>query len=199
ARALCFPEGTGVDLASGRVRVEATKTRAFSRFASAEAELELIYLGPTAELAPLGSGELRRQIGLKLRAQDSCNVLYVMWQIEPRAHLVASVKQNPGQHIHSQCLTNGYRNISPDRATTSLPVLRPGTSHTLRAELDGPSLRVQIDGAEGWTFNVGKEIGAIHGSAGLRTDNAAIVFQLSAPLGAVGLGASHGCPATPDE
>jgi hypothetical protein len=126
-------------------------------------------------------------------------VLYVMWRIEPQAQLVVSVKQNPGQHIHSQCLTNGYRNISPDRTTTPVPMPRPGISHTLRAELDGPSLRVQIDGVEGWRFNVGKEIGAIHGSAGLRTDNAVIAFQLSAPLGAVGPGAGHGCPAPADE
>ena len=29
--------------------------------------------------------DARRQVGLKLRARDGCNVVYVMWRIEPKA------------------------------------------------------------------------------------------------------------------
>ena len=47
------------------------------------AALDLVYLGPTSETATLASGAERSQLGLKLRAQDSCNVIYVMWRIEP--------------------------------------------------------------------------------------------------------------------
>src|ERR1700722_11927375 len=47
------------------------------------AELSFIYLGYAPKLVPLTSGEIRRQLGLKLRAQDTCNVVYVMWHIEP--------------------------------------------------------------------------------------------------------------------
>ena len=34
----------------------------------------------------------------KLRAEDACNLVYVMWRIEPQSRLVVSVKRNPGQH-----------------------------------------------------------------------------------------------------
>ena len=41
-------------------------------------------------------GELRRQFGLKLRAQDACNLVYVMWRIEPASKLVVSIKCRTG-------------------------------------------------------------------------------------------------------
>src|SRR5690606_21988292 len=77
------------------------------------AELDFVYHGPTASDAPLASGELRRQIGLELRAQDSCNVLYVMWHISPEPGLVVSVKSNPGQTRHAECGARGYSFLQP--------------------------------------------------------------------------------------
>ena len=45
------------------------------------AAIAFTYVGPTPVDVPLASGELRRQIGLKLRARDTCNVVYVMWHV----------------------------------------------------------------------------------------------------------------------
>ena len=72
------------------------------------AEIAFVYRGPTRRDAPLASGELRRQIGLKLRAKDTCNVVYVMWHIEPSRGIEVSVKSNPGQATHEACADRGY-------------------------------------------------------------------------------------------
>jgi hypothetical protein len=52
-------------------------------------EARLTYLGHTRDVARLGSGAMREQFGLKLRAHDACNLVYAMWRIgglpEPRA------------------------------------------------------------------------------------------------------------------
>src|SRR6266446_5739944 len=61
--------------------VSSPKMRAVALGSSGQgALLQFTYFGPTKQAAPLASGELRRQIGLKLHAQDGCNVLYVMWR-----------------------------------------------------------------------------------------------------------------------
>ncbi len=66
------------------LRVVEPELRAVARSGSGEAaELAFRYLGPTAREIALGNGEKRRQIGLKLRAQDTCNLVYVMWRLEP--------------------------------------------------------------------------------------------------------------------
>ncbi|HSP77813.1 MAG TPA: hypothetical protein VLQ93_04755, partial [Myxococcaceae bacterium] len=93
----------------GRLRITKPKVRAVVPAARARvAELRFTYLGATREVAPLRSGELRRQVGLKLRAQDGCNVVYVMWRIAPKAGVVVSVKHNPGKHRHAECGNGGY-------------------------------------------------------------------------------------------
>src|SRR5438132_550825 len=43
--------------------------------ASRKAEVAFTYRGPSRNDVPLANGEVRRQIGLKLRAQDTCNVV----------------------------------------------------------------------------------------------------------------------------
>jgi hypothetical protein len=91
--------------------------------------------------ARLGSGELRRQFGLKLRAQDACNLVYAMWRIVPQSKLVVSVKSNPGQHSSAECGNRGYRNIKP-RRSIPVPILRSGDAHDLRAEMNGEEMKV---------------------------------------------------------
>ncbi|HEX9102476.1 MAG TPA: hypothetical protein VF997_09740, partial [Polyangia bacterium] len=99
-------------LADGRARVREPKLRAVVDAADGdEAELGFSILGPSDGAAPLASGELRRQVGLKLRAADGCNLLYVMWRVEPKAELVVSLKRNPGQRTHRECGARGYRNL----------------------------------------------------------------------------------------
>jgi len=69
-------------LSDGRARVREPKMRAVVDASDGDAaELRFTYLGASDGDARLASGELRRQVGLKLRAADGCNLLYVMWRI----------------------------------------------------------------------------------------------------------------------
>jgi hypothetical protein len=133
-------------------------------------ELEFSYLGPTASAAPLASGEGRRQLGVELRAQDSCNVVYVMWRIEPVEQLVVSLKQNPGQRQHSECGDRGYVTLQPE-LTEPLPPLHPGERHVLFAEFSGAELEVQVDGRRRWRGHLPPAAASLDGPVGIRSDN----------------------------
>lgn len=175
---LCVTEGTVDALAGNRLAVGVPKMRAYLLAATQPSvEAQFTYLGSTRNEARLGSGELRRQFGLKLRAQDACNLVYAMWRIEPESKLVVSVKTNPGQHSSAACGNRGYRNIKPARSTP-VPVLRPGQSHTLHAEMNGEHLRVFADGAVVWEGSVGADALAFDGPVGMRSDNAKLELEL---------------------
>ena len=142
-----------------------------------EIEARFVYLGPTAETAPLRSGAIRRQFGLKLRAADGCNLIYAMWRFAPEPALVVSVKSNPGLHTSRACGAAGYRNLTPRRQR---PVEAPeiGVPHRLAAALDGEALRVRIDGVEVWEGEVGREAFAVDGPVGIRSDNVRLELEL---------------------
>src|SRR5579862_4837580 len=154
---LCVTEGAISELSGARLSVSVPKMRAYLNAPTPPViEARFQYLGPTGGEARLGSGELRRQFGLKLRAQDACNLVYAMWRIEPESKLVVSVKLNPGQHSSAECGNRGYRNIKPARAAP-VPLVRPGDAHALRADLEGTALRVSVDGHSVWQGDVGPE------------------------------------------
>jgi hypothetical protein len=76
--------------------VAVPKVRAYlNAFTSQLIDAHFAFLGSTGNEARRGSGELRRQFGLKLRALDACNLVYAMWRIEPESKLVVSVKAIP--------------------------------------------------------------------------------------------------------
>ena len=141
------------------------------------AEARFTYLGSTPNEAPLASGEMRRQFGLKLRAQDACNLVYAMWRIEPESKLVVSVKSNPGQHSSAQCGNRGYQNIKP-RHSSPVPVLNSGDTHTLRAEMNGAEMKVFADNSLVWEGSVGTDALGFDGPVGVRSDNARLQFSL---------------------
>lgn len=143
-------------------------------------EAEFVYLGPTRDTARLTSGELRRQIGLKLRAQNTCNVVYVMWHIEPAPRLAVSVKANPGQRRHAECSDRGYSFLEPERSRP-VGVVREGERHVLRAAIEGSTLRVFIDGVESWAGPLPSAAFEFDGPVGLRADNARFEVELRAP------------------
>ena len=155
------------------------------RESRAVVELDFSYLGATDSDAPLGSGELRRQIGLELRAQDSCNVLYVMWRIAPAPQLMVSLKSNPGQHRHSECRDRGYTNLTPERSAP-LPSLRQGERHVLSAALlpaagaSALELEVRVDGVSLWRGVLPPAALALSGPVGLRSDNGQFDVRLRA-------------------
>jgi hypothetical protein len=177
---LCVTEGTIEGLTGDRLGVSVPKMRAYLNASTPqEVEVHFTYLGSTGNEARLGSGELRRQFGLKLRAQDACNLVYAMWRIEPESKLVVSVKSNPGQIRSSQCGNRGYRNIKPS-LSKPVPVLRPGEAHTLRGEMNGAEMRVFADGSLVWEGSVGSDALAFDGPVGIRSDNARLELELRA-------------------
>src|SRR6266496_2083634 len=129
--------GDIAEIAPGRLLVDGPKMRATLAFMTdAEAALRFTYLGPTRSTAPLASGEIRRQLGLKLRAANTCNVVFVMWRLEPKNEVVVSVKSNPGSTLHAQCGNRGYTNMKA-RWKAPAPPVRPGVPHVLSARLSG--------------------------------------------------------------
>jgi|SRR5271165_568767 len=185
---LCVTEGA-IEKGSGdRLRVDAPKMRAYATVATAQSvEMRFIYSGPTSKEARLGSGEMRRQFGLKLHALDACNLVYAIWRIEPESRLAVSVKRNPGAHSSAECGNRGYQNIRPRKAS-AVPRLTPGQSHTLRAEMKRDELRVFVDNHEVWQGSVGADAATLAGPVGMRSDNAQLEFDLKArkPEGTAG-------------
>ncbi len=177
---LCVTEGAIEQASGNRLSVNVPKMRAFVTVATTQdVEAHFTYLGQTPGEKPLGSGEMRRQFGLKLRAQDPCNLVYAMWRIEPESKLVVSVKSNPGQHTSAECGNRGYRNIKPIHSSP-VPLLRPGAAHVLRAEMNGEEMRVYADNNLVWEGSVGSEGGSLNGPVGIRSDNARLEIELRA-------------------
>jgi hypothetical protein len=192
---LCVSEGHVTPSAADMLSVDDTKMRAIIPASASAIEARFRYLGPTAQTSPLGSGEVRRQFGLKLRAQDPCNLVYAMWRFEPKPEIVVQVKSNPGEHESSACGNNGYITVRPDQVS---PVAAPavGAPHRLAASVRGASLQVQVDGATAWQGDLGGEPVAATGEVGIRSDNVRLALSLSAPLPDVGVGA---CPTGPQD
>ncbi len=176
----CITEGHITTTEGPWMNVDSTKMRAVLGFAGKpEAELRFRYLGETEDRSRLLSGGERTQIGLKLKAQDDCNVLYVMWRINPVSSLVVQVKSNPGQHRHAECGNSGYTNIR-GKFNGQVPKIVEGSEHSLHAVLNGSTLSVDVDGAPTWEENVGDDVSHFDGPVGLRSDNARFDFQFIA-------------------
>lgn len=183
---LCVTNGVVSPRPDGRLAIATASSRAVVRGSDGQtAEIRFRYLGPTADSKPLASGELRRQIGIKLHAQDTCNLLYVMWHIEPDAKIGVSIKHNPTQHTHAECHANGYTTIRPS-TSAAMPRILPGEAHTLRAELRGTELIVLADGRRAWVGAVGGGLAGIDGPVGFRTDNARFEFEYFANIAGPG-------------
>jgi hypothetical protein len=170
--------GVVTALPDGGLGIETPSSRAVARDAPVSAaeqttEIRFRYLGPSQSDRPLASGELRRQIGLKLRAADSCNLIYVMWHIAPDTRIAVTVKRNAG-HRHAECGARGYAPIMPRTQTTPRPIA-PGEVRTLRAELRGRALTVTVDGDVVWQGTLAGEPPA--GPPGFRTDNGRFLLE----------------------
>jgi len=175
---ICVTKGAVADAA-----IREPTVRAFARGSQGDAAAMTFTFGGDADRGrALANGELRRQMGLKLRAQDSCNVVYVMWRLDPKPKLEVSVKANPGKRTHEECGADGYTKIKPAHSH-ALPSLEVGSTHTMRAEIRGDELRAWVDGALVWAGTLPPEARAISGPAGMRSDNVKLDgLALSAPL-----------------
>ena len=177
----------GFHVASGAMRAVAAGST------GGAAELSFVYRGAAPDVVLLASGELRRQIGLKLRAQDTCNVVYVMWEIAPRPHVVVSMKRNPGRSSHSECGPTGYLALKPRAHAPAPPILKTGERHTLRAEIGAGSLRVEADGDVVWEGELPPAVLDFDGPAGIRSDNGVFDFELRVARAVRAMAPSVGC------
>lgn len=167
--ALCVTRGA----VGPNVEISDPTVRAFAPSTSGDAvALGFRYLGPTARVRELASGAARHQVGLKLRAQDSCNVIYVMWRSDT-AGLVVSVKSNPGLRTHKQCGASGYVRVKPSRSSP-IASLAPGGAHAMRAEIVDDDLTAWVDDRVVWQGRLPAFARSLAGPVGLRTDNVAL-------------------------
>ncbi|WXH33306.1 hypothetical protein WA016_07308 [Myxococcus stipitatus] len=149
---------------------------------TAQAVLRFKLSGPSTEQRAFESGELRQQVGLKLRAMDGCNVLYVMWRIAPKPGVVVNYKRNPDMHHSNDCGNAGYTTVRPSQQSqASAPAPGLETEHTLRADLDAGVLRVWADDALVWAGKLPPQALELEGPVGLRSDNVRVALQLAVP------------------
>lgn len=175
--ALCVTHGS-LGTENGHLRIEDPTVRAVAPAARGDAAaLKFTYGGPSEESVLLASGQLRRQLGLKLRAEDGCNLIYVMWRIEPEPGLEVSIKRNPGKHAHAECGAKGYTKVKAKR-NRKVPALVAGDTHTLHAEIRGDELLAWVDNKLMWSGPLGDGAADMTGPPGLRTDNVAADLDL---------------------
>ncbi len=154
-------------------RITESTVRAIARSSRGDAALLAFrYLGPSAVTRELASGDARHQLGLKLHAQDGCNVVYVMWRSD-KTKLDVSVKLNPGKHTHLECGAEGYTKVTGK--TNPVPPL--AGAHTLRAELTGDELTAWVDDRVAWRGELPSSARTLAGPSGFRTDNVEILLQ----------------------
>ena len=147
------------------------------------ARLDFVYQGRSRGDRPLASGQVRRQIGLKLRAADGCNLVYVMWRLERRPQLEVSIKINPGARTHAECGARGYTKLKP--ATYSgTPDPEIGSRYSISAQITGGELIAWIDDQIVWRGTLPYEARNMTGPSGVRSDNLGYaIVALGAPAG----------------
>ena len=161
-----------------RLRVSTKEMRATLRFTTEQnATVKFTYLGPPKEVARLGSG-VRRQFGIKLRAHDDCNVVYVMWHFAPDQKIAVSIKRNPGKRTNAECLDRGYIDKIKPRISDLPPPVEANQPHTLTASMSGSDLSVTADNKLVWWGDLGPVALTFSGPVGLRSDNAQVLFDL---------------------
>lgn len=166
-------------------RVDDPEVRAVSTTSGGDAAALTfeLHAWPTQTKA-LRSGDVRHQIGLKLRAADGCNLVYVMWRLDPpKPSIVVQVKNNPGDNTNGECGISGYTRVRPSHRG-KIPYAAPGEQHSLQAEIHGDELTAWVDGIVAWTGTLPDEARTLRGPAGLRSDNLAYdVVSFAAPPG----------------
>jgi hypothetical protein len=179
---LCVTSGK-LGASGSELSVESPEFRAVVAGASdADTELRFTYLGPTSEVARLGSGRVRTQIGVKMRAQDPCNLVYAMWRIDPGPELVVQIKRNAEQSTSAECKNHGYRTIRPTRSAP-MPEVAPGSTPLLPTAIDESELRVWAYDRLVWVGGLGDDVLDLEGPAGLRSDNARFAFAFDVRSG----------------
>ncbi|MBA2543913.1 MAG: hypothetical protein H0V17_29995 [Deltaproteobacteria bacterium] len=186
---LCVTKGAAT--VGSEVSDPATRAVALGSSGDAAA-MTFVYRGAITEGAKkLASGQERRQLGLKLRAANGCNLVYVMWRSDDgKAPMIdVSIKHNPGSRTHADCGAGGYTKVKATRDTklSLVPVFAAGDTHTLRAAISGDELRAWMDDKLVWQGTLPDEARGLIGPAGMRSDNLAFdLVAFAAPVGDTG-------------
>jgi len=169
--------------------VDKPAMRAVARTTDGEAaELTFTFRGDTKEQKQLASGQVRKQLGLKLRAENGCNLIYVMWRLDPKPRIEVQVKRNPGAKDHKACGAGGYTKVKAAESKP-LPDFTAGTTYALRAEIRGDELAAYVDDKRVWRGTLPASARELRGPAGIRSDNLAfdlVSFSAPAASGSIG-------------
>ena len=169
---------------SGYLTVVGPKERAVRTSGEhSNAVLQFRYRGPSETISLLDSGSFVRQIGLKMRAMNTCNLLYVMWRIKPTEEIYIAIKRNPGKSKYKECLSRGYLQLGRVPLKPLGITAATQKAHRLGAsvtETDGRyTCAVTIDGRRVWSDKIdAKHISDIKGPVGIRSDNGSFIFKL---------------------
>lgn len=169
---------------SGFLTVVGPKERAQRKTGThQDATLQFRYRGPSKRTSKLASGGFVRQIGLKMRTQNTCNLLYVMWRIEPAEEIVVTLKSNPGKSTHRGCGANGYVDVARISLTDLGITAKTHAPHRLRARVDEShgvfTCTIDVDNRTIWSEPLdAKIISPINGPIGFRSDNGSFIFKL---------------------
>ncbi|MFY9804834.1 MAG: hypothetical protein WA211_16375 [Candidatus Acidiferrales bacterium] len=181
---LCVTEGTISDLPAHGLSVTLPNVHAtMNRETAQDIEARFVYLGPSEPTDP-PHGHGHHQFGFELFAQDACNLVYVMWRLEPESSIAVLAKSNPEQHVHADCNSRGTTTVAPELALP-LPAVRAGEriSHNLHAEVSGATLSVFADDVLVWRGTLPADVLRTHGPVGIHCDNAKleIVLRVAPP------------------
>jgi len=166
--------------ANHHLMVSSKEMRATLRHPSKQAvTIHFKYLGPTQEVSHLQNGEVRHQFGIKFKAQDICNLVYVMWDFDiPRINV--AVKKNPGQQTSEQCKDRGYHSDFKTDIKSVPTRIVIDTWHTLSAKLIDKLIAVSIDNTIVWRGEISDDQMEFHGPVGIRSDNVHVLFDYDA-------------------
>ena len=169
---------------SGYLTVVGPKERAVRTSGMhSKALLRFCYRGPSEKTAPLDSGAVIQQIGLKMRAMNTCNLMYIMWRIKPTEEIYIAIKRNRRKSTYKACRADGY--IVLGRVPLKPLGITAATqkTHRLGASVMETAGRyageVTIDGRRIWSGSIdAKLISSINGPVGIRSDNGSFIFKL---------------------
>ena len=177
ATQVCVTNGEIAKHGGGSFMIEGPSSRAVVKSSNDDfAAIEFEYLGPTSKDAALASGRIVRQLGVKLHARDSCNVIYVMWNTDPEVGVQISTKINPTKSTHAQCGVKGYKLIYESKPG-EISAIRVGERRRLEASLNDRKLTVKIDDKDVWHGDIGADAVKSSGYSGIRTDNVRVRFK----------------------
>lgn len=161
-----------------RLSVSTKEMRATLKFTTEQtATVKFTYLGPTKDATRPASAKVLSQFGFKLRAQNDCNAIYVMWRFAPDQKIAVSIQRNPGKRTHSECLDRGYINNLKPRLSDAPPPVAPNQPHVLTVTLSDSDLSVNADNKLVWWGDLGPVALTLRGPVGLRSDNARLLFD----------------------